>query len=288
MNVIVENRGMKITKISPNIGAEVTGIDLSKPISAETQQMLMDALVDNIALVIRGQEFTAAQFLAAVELFGEAMPQVDPEFSHPDVPLVLILSNRQTTKSGAPQKVGKPNWHTDQTHFERPPKFTALYPVELPSSGGGTSVANMQAAYEALSESWKQKITGMRTMNVRLGSAVKRSGPSSAAEDQAKNKPTPVEQPLVRTHPETGKKAVYFHHSKVENIIGMSPEDSQDFLAKLVEQVIRPEFVYTHQWRMGDMLIWDNRSALHRAGIDYDHNEHRMLYRAIVQGDRPF
>jgi len=288
MNVIAERRGMKITKISPHIGAEVTGIDLTRPVDEATRQALYDALVQNIALVIRGQNFTPQQFLAAVELFGEAMEQVDPEFYHPDVPLVLMLSNRQKTKSGALQKVGKPNWHTDQTHFERPPKFTSLYPVELPSKGGGTSVANMQAAFEALPDSVKQQILPMRTLNVRMGSAVKRNGPSSAAEDQAKNKPTPMEQPLVRTNPDTGKKAVYFHPSKVENIIGMTPEDSQEFLAKLTEQVIRDEFVYTHQWRMGDMLIWDNRSALHKAGVDFDPSEHRMLYRAIVRGERPF
>lgn len=288
MNLIVERHGMKITKISPNIGAEVTGIDLTRPIGEETRQVLVDALVENVALVFRSQQFTAAQFLAAVEIFGEAMPQVDPEFSHPDVPLVLILSNRQKTKSGAPQKVGKPKWHTDQTHYERPPKFTALYPVELPSRGGGTSVANTRAGFEALPESVKQQIINMKTLNVRMSSAVKRSGPSSASEDQAKNKPTPVVQPLVRTHPDTGKKAVYFHPSKVENIVGMTPEDSQEFLAKLTDQVIRDEFVYTHQWRMGDMLIWDNRSALHKAGSDYDPNEHRMLYRAIVRGERPF
>ena len=287
MNVIAERHGMKITKISPHIGAEVTGIDLTKPIDENTRRQLSDALIQNIALVIRGQQFTPAQFLAAVEIFGEAMPQVDPEFSHPEVPLILVLSNQQKTKSGAPQKVGKPKWHTDQTHFERPPKFTALYPVSLPSRGGGTSVANTQAGFEALPENVKQQIVGMRTLNVRMGSAVKRSGPSSAAEDQAKNKPKPVEQPLVRTHPDTGKKAVYFHPSKVENIVGMTPEDSQTFLADLTEQVIRDEFVYTHQWRMGDLLIWDNRSALHKAGNDFDPNELRMLYRAIVQGERP-
>ena len=94
MNVIAERHGMKITKISPHIGAEVTGIDLTKPIDENTRRQLSDALIQNIALVIRGQQFTPAQFLAAVEIFGEAMPQVDPEFSHPEVPLILVLSNQ--------------------------------------------------------------------------------------------------------------------------------------------------------------------------------------------------
>jgi len=288
MSNMLESQGLRITKLSPLVGAEVTGIDLTKPISAETRRVLEDALIENIALVFRDQDFTPAQFLAAAELFGEAQTQVDPDFSHPDMPLIMIVCNRQKTKSGAPQGAGKPSWHTDQTHSERPPKYTALYPVALPSHGGGTSVANMQAAYEALPEDVQRQISGMRTLNVRLGSAVKVSGPSSAAEDQANSKLAPVEQPLVRTHPVTGKKAVYFHRKKVENIVGMTPEESQDFLAGLLDQVIRDEFVYTHKWRMGDMLIWDNRSALHKAGTDFDPAEHRRLYRAIIQGERPF
>jgi taurine dioxygenase len=96
-----------------------------------------------------------------------------------------------------------------------------------------------------------------------------------------------VLQPLVRTNPDNGTKALYCHPSKTENIIGMTPEDSQDFLHELIDMAIRPEFTYTHQWRLGDMLIWDNRSAMHRANFDYDPNQHRLLYKIIIKGEQP-
>ena len=94
--------------------------------------------------------------------------------------------------------------------------------------------------------------------------------------------------PLVRTHPEHGTRSIWFHKAKTENIIGMEPQETQDFLAELLAEAIRPEFTYTHEYKLGDMLVIDNRSSMHKAGFDYDHSQHRMLYRALVRGDRPF
>ncbi len=287
MNVLSKTATLRITKIAEHVGAEVRGIDLRRPVDDATRRQLHDALVENIALVIKEQDFTPQQFLAAAALFGEPMAQDDPQFALPDVPLVKTLSNRHRNKSGAPQK-GDPSWHTDHTNHEIPPKFTTMYPVELPSSGGGTSVANMRAGFASLPEAVQRRIVGMKTANVRLGSAVKLPFVTAAAEAQKKLNPTPVIQPLVRTHPENGSKALYFHRNKVENILGMDPEESQNLLGELLDMVLRPEFIYTHQWSMGDMLIWDNRSALHRAGNDFDPNQHRMFYRAILRGDRPY
>jgi taurine dioxygenase len=167
----------------------------------------------------------------------------------------------------------------------RPPKYTCLYAVSLPSSGGDTAVVNMRAGYEALPESLKQQIQGMKTVNVFQGSASPHSGQSADA--QVEHKPEPVLQPLVRTNPENGTKALYFHPVKAENIVGMSPAESQALLARLLEHAIRPEFIYRHKWRKGDMLLWDNRSALHRAHFDYDPDEYRLLYRVLVRGELP-
>ena len=98
----------------------------------------------------------------------------------------------------------------------------------------------------------------------------------------------PMIHPLVRTHPECGTRSIWFHKAKTENIIGMEPQETQNFLSELLEEAIRPEFTYTHEYTLGDMLIIDNRSSMHKAGFDYDHNQHRMLYRALVRGDKPF
>ena len=106
--------------------------------------------------------------------------------------------------------------------------------------------------------------------------------------DQLSAAQAPMIHPLVRTHPERGTKAVWFHKSKTEAIVGMSPQETQEFLDELLEALLQPEFIYVHQWQVGDMLIIDNRSALHKAGHDFDHRQHRLLYRTLVRGDRPY
>lgn len=275
---------MHVTPLSPHIGAEVTGIDLRKPVDAETQQQLNVAVVKNVALVIRDQTLTPQQYLAAISLFGEPMPQHFTQYALPDCPLVHEVSNRHKDKSGNRVKHGA-GWHTDHTNHVRPPKYTCLYAIALPSSGGDTAVVNMRAGYEALPESMQQKIQAMKTVNVFQGSASAHSGQSADA--QAEKKPEGVLQPLVRTNPDNGTKALYFHPVKTENIVGMSPEDSQALLNQLLEHSVRDEFVYRHKWRKGDVLLWDNRAALHRAHFDYDPNEYRLLYRVLVRGELP-
>jgi taurine dioxygenase len=276
---------MQVTQLSPNIGAEVTGIDLREPVDAETRRRLNAAVVDNIALVIRNQTFTPEQYLAAVSLFGEPMDQHFTQYALPDCPLVHEVSNRHKDKSGTRVKHGA-GWHTDHTNHVRPPKYTCLYAVSLPSSGGDTAVVSMRAGYEALPDDMRQKIQGMKTVNVFQGSASARySGQSADAQEE--KKPEPVLQPLVRTHPENGTKALYFHPVKAENIVGMGAEESQALLADLLERSVRDDFIYRHKWRKGDMLIWDNRAAMHKAHFDYDPEEYRLLYRVLVRGEIP-
>ena len=289
MNMLAQAETMKISKIKEHIGAEVTGVDLRMPIDAPTSQRLYDALVDNVVLVIRGQEFSAAQYQAAAELFGELMEDQNRLYLIDGLPLVSVLSNRHKDSQGNQAKVGKnATWHTDHTNQERPPKFTMLYPVALPDKGGATSVCNMRAAYAALPDDWKRRINGMRTANALLSSARFQIANPDVLRAQQDLKVAPMIQPLVRTHPERGTQAIWFHKGKTENILGMEPEETQRFLDELLEIAIRPEFVYAHEYKLGDMLIVDDRSAMHKAGFDFDHSQHRMLYRILVRGDRPF
>lgn len=279
---------MKITKIKEHIGAEVTDIDLREPIDAATRQRLNDAAAENVALVIRGQKFDAAQYHSAAQLFGELMEDQNRLYLVDGLPLVSVLSNRHKDSQGNQAKVAKnANWHTDHTNQERPPKFTMLYPVALPDKGGGTSICNMHAAYEALPAVWKQRIADMKTANTLISSARFKIANPDILKAQQEAKIPPMIQPLVRTHPERGTKAIWFHKGKTENILGMEAEETQAFLEELLEIAIRPEFVYVHEYKLGDMLIIDNRSAMHKAGFDYDHSQHRMLYRILVRGDRP-
>lgn len=289
MSVLAKERTMKITKIKEHIGAEVTGIDLREPVDEATRQRLYDAAVDNVALVIRDQQFTAVQYQAAAELFGELMEDQNRRYLVDGLPLVSVLDNRHKDSKGQQAKVAKnATWHTDHTNQERPPKFTMLYPVALPDHGGGTSVCNMRAAYEALPDDIKKRITDMKTANTLISSARFETSNPDVLKDQVAAKAPPTIQPLVRTHPDRGTKAIWFHKSKTENILGMEPEETQEFLDKLLETAIKPEFAYVHEYRLGDMLIVDNRSAMHKAGFDFDHSQHRRLYRILVRGDRPY
>lgn len=280
---------MEITPIKEHIGAEVRGVDLTQPIDEETRQALYDALVDHVALVIRDQQFTPAQYEAAAKLFGDLMEDQNRRYIIDDVPMVSVLDNRHTDSKGRPAKVANnASWHTDHTNQEFPPKFTCLYPVAVPDSGGGTGLVNMRAAYEALPDEWKKKLDGLKTANTLISSARAAKGNPDIVRDQKEAGVPPMVHPLIRTHPDRGTKAIWFHQNKTENILGMEPQETQDFLTELLELAIKPEFTYVHEYKLGDMLMVDNRSAMHKAGFDYDHSQHRRLYRVLVRGDRPF
>lgn len=282
-------QGMQITKVKEHIGAIVTGIDLAQPVDAATRQRLYDAAVDNVVLVIRGQaHLTPAQVQAAGELFGELMEDQNRRYLVDGYPLISVLDNRHKDSKGQPAKVGNnATWHTDHTNQERPPKFTMLYAVAVPDRGGATSVCNSRAAYEALPDDLKRTIAGMKTENTLISSArFKTANPDILKAQLESNKP-PTIHPLVRTHPETGTKAVWFHKSKTERVTGLTPEETQDFLQDLTDQLTQPQFCYAHQYEKGDLLIIDDRASLHKAGFDFDQSQHRRLYRMLVRGDRP-
>lgn len=225
----------------------------------------------------------------AAELFGELMEDQIKTNLVPDVPMVSILDNFEKDSKGKQAKVPRnATWHTDHTNKECPPKFTFLYAEAIPSKGGGTSAVNMNAAYEALPPARQAELARLQTANQRVSSArAAIANPDVLAEQQRLAEPLVI-HPLVRTHPDRGTKAIWFHQGKTETVTGMDPFETQDFLKALLEETIREEFTYTHQWVLGDLLIIDNRSAMHKAGSDYDMSEHRKLYRTMVRGDRPY
>lgn len=291
MNIMTKpeaKQSFTVTPIKPKIGAVISGIDLTKPVDEETRQALYDTIVDNIAVVIKDQHLNPAQFAAAMELFGELMPDQITTNLAPGVPMVSILDNFEKNSKGEQAKKPKnATWHTDHTNKELPPKFTCLYAVAIPSKGGGTSVANMRAAYEALPAERRAQLDGMQTANQRISSARLAFGnPDTIAEQERLAEPLMM-HPLVRTHPDTGTKAIWFHQGKTETVTGMAPYETQDFLKVLLEEIVTEDVTYTHNWTLGDLLIVDNRAALHKAGSDYDMSEHRKLYRTMVRGDRP-
>jgi alpha-ketoglutarate-dependent taurine dioxygenase len=266
---------LTIRKLHPVIGAEVTGIDLREPPDAATKEALSQALAEHLALVFPGQQLTPQQYMAAGAAFGPVMRQHYSQNHMPGHPLIGLVHHRNG------QKVSE-NWHTDHTNHEKPPLATMLYGVEIPSAGGGTSIASMRAAYDALPDDEQQRLCGLKSVNML---DIDREG--TRVEDEEKYG-KPVVHPMVRTHPVHGSRAVYFHITKVQHIEGMSEDLSRAYMEDLLRRMIRPEITYHHQWKKGDVLIFDDRATLHRAHGDYDRSESRVLWRILVEGDRPF
>ena len=256
------------------LGLAVIGVDLSKPIDAETSENLSRLLVEHLALIFPDQSLTPDQYLSAAAAFGPPMRQHDSQHHMPGFPDIGLVRQRNGQRAAE-------TWHTDHTNRERPPAATILYGVEIPSSGGGTSIANMRAAYWGLPEEERRHLETLRTVN-----GLDTEQTETRAEDLAKYG-TPIVHPMVRTHPVNRERAVYFHPTKTMYIEGMTPQASQDYLADLVERMIQPEIVYRHTWQKGDVLVIDDRATLRRAHDDYDHGESRVLWRIIVEGDRP-
>ena len=150
-----------------------------------------------------------------------------------------------------------------------------------------TKICNARAAYEALPDEVKRTIDGAMTENTLISSARMKTGNPDVVKAQRAARKPPTVHPLVRTHPETGTRAVWFHKGKTETVTGMSPEETQDFLQDLTDRITQPQFCYAHEYRTGDLLVIDNRASLHKAGFDYDRSQHRRLYRMLVRGDRP-
>jgi taurine dioxygenase len=265
---------LTVTPLKPGIGAEVSGVDLSKPLDADTHEQLSQALAEHLALVFHDQSLTPAQYLAAAEVFGPPMRQHYSQHHMPGYPDIGLVHHRDGQRPAE-------RWHTDHTNRKRPPAATILYGVEIPSVGGETSVANMRAAYDALPEAERRRLGSLRTVNSLDSNRV-----DTREEDWDKYS-KPIVHPMVRTHAVHGSRAVFFHSGKTMYIEGMSPEDSQVYMADLISRMIRPEIVYTHAWRKGDVLVIDDRATMHRAHGDYDRSQSRVLWRIIVEGDRP-
>ncbi len=261
--------------LHPSLGAEIEGLDLRRTLSAADRQAVAAALAEHIVLVFRNQSFTPAEYLAACSQLGAPMAQHYSQHNMPDQPMIGRIWHRNGQR---PAEL----WHTDHTNRERPPKATILYGVEIPPQGGDTSFANMRAAWDGLDAEEQQRLSKLRTVN-----RIDRHLAAQTLDEDLEKYDIPVVHPMMRTHPEHGSKALYFHISKAHYIEGMTPEDSQGLMQDLLDRTIRDDNVYRHSWRQGDMVVCDNRAAMHRAHGDYDRQHPRTLWRIILEGDRP-
>jgi taurine dioxygenase len=274
-----------ITKLTDHTGADVRGIDLREPIDSAVRARLNQAFVDHSVLVVRDQHLSPQQLLDAVQLFGEVFPQQDKKFSLPECPLIHYVSNLDKYPDGTRYIPGA-GYHTDHSNAMRPPKATVLHAVKLPDRGGDTQYVNMHRAYEDLSPALRQRIDGLRAVHVYQSKYSARKL-MTLSEENRKVVPDTVLHPLVRTHPESGRKAIYLNPIRIEGIEGMEEAEALSLLDGLLEHARQPQYEYRHQWQPGDLVLWDNRCLLHKANGDYDMSQVRYLYRIMLQGDAP-
>jgi len=275
-------------RLSPAAGVEIVGADLDRPLSPARLAAVRDAFRTHHVLVFRDQDLSQDAQLAFTRQFGEVEEHVGRHAAGARYGLVHTVTNlgddgQPTTKLA---QLGNYHWHTDKSYHAVPSLMTVLHARELPPDGGDTQFANMAMAYDALPDATRQRIAGLRVVHSWAASR-RRAGAPPPSEVEMRERP-PVEHPLVRTHPETGAKTLYMGNH-ASHVVGLSEADSEALLLDLLAHATQPEFVYTHRWRAGDLVIWDNRCLLHRALANYEMARHRrVLHRTVVTGTVPF
>jgi taurine dioxygenase len=282
---------LSIQPISRACGAEVTGIDLTRPLQAQAVQQLHKALGENGLLLFRNADLAPQQHIALSRQFGPLETHVVGEFNLPEHPEVFVVSNvKEEGKLKGAVYAGQ-YWHSDLSYMKKPSLGSLLLCREMPEVGGDTMWANMVLAYDALSEVMKKFLSGLRAIHDYSHAydtyfAHLKERPPLTPEQRAKT--PPVEQPMIRTHPVTKRKALYVNPGFTRGIVGMPKEESQPMLEMLFAHSTRPEFVYRHKWRINDLVFWDNRCTMHYALADYDFSVRRHMHRTTIAGDAPY
>jgi taurine dioxygenase len=273
-----------ITPLSAHTGAEIHGLDLTEPVDPETREALNYAFAQFHVLVVRGQKYGPEEFTQAVQLWGELQPHDKKELHVPGHPHMYFVSNEQTVPGK--RYISGETFHSDHSNHPAPPKATILYPVSLPSQGGDTQYVNMHLAYDDLPEAMKRQIDPLKAVHVYLSKYSPREL-KPLNEESLKVLPPPGIHPLVRVHPENRRKALYLNPVRIESIEGMPDDEALDLVGELMAHATQQKYEYRHQWHYGDMVLWDNRSVMHKANPDYDMNERRYLYRLMLKGEAP-
>jgi taurine dioxygenase len=283
---------LTVRKSGAACGAEIF-LDLSRDLDDATFRELEAAFHDNIVVVFRGQQLTNEQHIAFSRRFGELEIHIVKKYLLPGFPEILLISNIRDDRG---EHIGLADagftWHTDTSYRRRPSRCSLLYAMEVPHRDDGeplgdTVFANTIAAYEALPRAMKQMLAGRYA--VHRYSARRRVAdsprPKLTAEQLAE---TPdIAHPIVRTHPYTGRKSLYVTAGECVGIVGMAKDEALDLIDELDRHCVRPEFLYRHKWQIGDLLMWDNATAMHLAICDYALPQRRLMHRTTVIGGVP-
>lgn len=274
---------MEVRKIAGALGAEISGVDLSTPLCAAQAQAIRQALLDHQVIFLRNQAITPQRFLDFAQAMGEPIeyPFVKGLKDFPQIIEVKKLETERVNFGGI--------WHSDTTYLDVPPMGSMLLSREVPPYGGDTMFANQELAYEALSDTMKRLLNGLVGISTSAKADVSRTredriradGKDEQLEDYV------AEHPVVRTHPETGRKSLYVNIAHTAGIKGMPQEESQPLLEFLFQHQVKPEFTCRFVWTPNAIAFWDNRCAMHNPVNDY-HGFRRVMHRITLKGDKPY
>jgi taurine dioxygenase len=274
---------LEITPLAEAVGAQVRGADLAAPLAPAMLARLREIWLGAGVLVLPDQHLTSAAFLAFARALGEVSeyPFLRGLPGHPEITEVVKLAHERVNFGGV--------WHSDTTYLARPPMATLLLARETPPTGGDTIFASQAAAYEALPEEMKRRLQGLGAVNSSAKAEVSRTR-EDRLRDAARSEDAPsfeAVHPVVRTHPETGRRALFVNPAHTVRFDGMTEAESAPLLAELYAHQIRPQFTCRVRWKPGTLAIWDNRQVLHFPVNDY-HGHRRVMHRITLAGDVPF
>jgi taurine dioxygenase len=276
-----------IRELKPGFGAEVLGVDFPRA-TAEQRSLLVDAFQHHGALLLRDQTLSPDDLLDLIRLFGEPEGHTLQQFTLPGYPNIYILSNKVV--DGRP--IGAHNdgvgWHTDYSYKAEPVMSTMLYAVEVPPEGSDTLLADLCAAYDALPPERRAALDGLKLHHSYQHFMENRAWGAMKLSEALKAENPDVIHPLIRTHPADGRKALWVSTGTVKEVIGLPKPEGLALVDELVEWATQDRFVYRHKWRVGDVLMWDNRCTLHTGTLYDDTKYDRLMHRLWVKGDRPY
>jgi taurine dioxygenase len=282
-----------VVPLSPAIGAEIRGADLSKPLSEPAFKAVFDAWMRHSVLLFRGQKLSDEQLVEFSRRFGtlDAAPPNEASNKYNDahvagMPEITVISN--VVQNGAPigaLGADESAWHTDMSYMPKPPSASILYGLETPPAGGDTGFANMYLAYETLPADLKEIVKKHQCIHDATYTSA--GGLRKGVKEVTDVREAPgARHPMVRTHPVTGRAALFLGRRRNAYIVGLPVEQSEHLLDRIWAHASQPGFTFHHKWRVGDLIMWDNRCAMHRRD-SFDPNSRRVMHRTQVQGDEP-
>ncbi len=275
----------KIVPLKAPLGARIEGLDRATANTPEVAALLDRALAEHLLIVIPGAPMTPAETRDFAAAFGKPQIQLLRYKRSGEVPEVSVMvSTLMADGTTDKTAIRAEDWHTDDSYFAVPAKATLLHGIEIPDTGGATWFCNMHSVYEALPEATKKRIDGRRAIH-GYDTPRARNRPSPRTPEEIAETPD-VEHPLVRTHPVTGRKALYLNPNRLDRIVGLERAESDALLDELADEARQPRHHHGHVWSRGDIVVWDNRATMHRVVIDYPVGVPRIMQRVLIQGER--